>query len=94
MVGLVIHAAPLNKDCENSADPSADCESAISEEPAGWKLAEFDDSTWTSATIHSEADVSPKDGYDEIAWDTSAELIWSSDLERDNTILWRAIIEV
>lgn len=92
-VGLVIHAAPLNKACESSVDPSSECESAISEAPTDWTLADFDSSNWTPATIHSEAAVSPKDGYDEIAWDTSAALIWSADLETDNTILWRVTIE-
>lgn len=90
--GLVIHAAPLNKGCEKDADPTSSCESEITAEPANWQDASFDDSNWIAATEHSEASVSPKDGYDEVNWDRSAELIWSSDLETDNTILWRLTV--
>lgn len=35
------------------------------------------------------ADVGPKDGYDEIEWDASAELVWGTDLEVDYTLLLR-----
>ena len=44
------------------------------------------------ATEWSEADVSPKDGYDDIAWDASAQLIWGTDLEVDNTVLLRTTV--
>jgi hypothetical protein len=36
--------------------------------------------------------VSPKDGYDEVNWDASAQLIWGTDLEVDNTVLLRSTI--
>ncbi|MCO4769911.1 MAG: hypothetical protein KDA24_07745 [Deltaproteobacteria bacterium] len=32
---LVIHEAPLNKECESSSNPSVDCQSSISDEPDG-----------------------------------------------------------
>ena len=34
----------------------------------------------------------PKDGYNTIQWDESAQLIWGSDLEVDNTILLRLTV--
>lgn len=86
---LVIHRAPLNTDCEKDSDPDSTCEFESSDAPAGWQDADFDDSGWDAATEWSEADVSPKDGYDEINWDGAAELIWGTDLEVDNTVLLR-----
>ena len=86
---LVIHRAPLNTGCEKDADPDTTCESEITDAPSHWATPGFDDSSWSTATEWSESDVGPKDGYDEISWDTNAELIWGSDLEIDNTILLR-----
>ncbi len=86
---LVVHEAPLNKDCEDSADPETECESRIAETPSGWTDVDFDDSAWSAATEWSASDVSPKDGYDEIDWSSSAQLIWGPDLEADNTVLLR-----
>jgi len=86
---LVIHEAPLNKDCEDSSDPDNDCESRIVDAPSGWTDVDFDDSAWTNATAWSSSDVGPKDGYDEISWSSSAQLIWGTDLESDNTVLVR-----
>lgn len=90
--GLAIHRAPLNTECESSSDPATECEAQILAEPDGWTDADFDDAGFETATVHSEADVQPKEGYDEIVWDPDAELIWTSDLEVDNTILWRATV--
>ena len=59
----------------------------------GWKTADFDDSSWTATTVHSAGAVSPKDGYDQISWDASAELIWGPDLETNNTILCRVTVD-
>lgn len=86
---LSIHRAPLNKGCEEDADPDATCQFESSEAPAGWNTAGFDDSAWTAATVWGEGDVGPKDGYDEISWYDTAELIWATDLETDNTVLFR-----
>ncbi len=52
----------------------------------------FTRSSWARATEYSAATVSPKDGYTEISWDSSAKLIWNSDLETDNTLLCRHTI--
>ena len=59
----------------------------------GWKRPDFDASAWDPATVHSEADVRPKDGYDRITWHPSAKLIWAGDLKKDNAILLRLVIE-
>jgi hypothetical protein len=88
-----IHVAPTNKDCEDDADPVATCLSEISDEPEGWTDADHDTSAWSSATVHSEDDVQPKDGYDEISWNADAELIWTADLETDNTVLCKVTVE-
>lgn len=86
---LVIHEAPLNKDCEKSADPDSECESRIVDAPSGWSDVDFDDAAWANATVWSSSAVGPKDGYDEISWSSSAQLIWGTDLESDNTVLVR-----
>jgi len=93
---LVIHTAPLDKSCETSSDPVAGegaCTFDISDEPAGWDTADFDASDWPQANVYSEHEVSPKDGYDEINWAESAELIWGPDLEQSNTVLCRLTVE-
>ncbi|MCP3990136.1 MAG: hypothetical protein GY724_13755 [Actinomycetia bacterium] len=89
---LVIHRAPLNTDCEKDADPDATCETEIADAPSDWSSSSFDDSSWTEATVWGEGDVGPKDGYDQITWEPAAELIWGSDLEVDNTILFRLTV--
>lgn len=89
---LAIHRAPLNKSCERSDDPTSDCQTDISGEPDNWKAADFDDSAWPNAVIHSAQEVRPRRGYDEIDWQDNVKLIWTDDLEIDNTILCRASV--
>ena len=92
----VLHQAPLDKSCESEINPIAgegSCTFNSSEEPSDWKETSFDDSLWGYATQHSVADVSPKDGYDDISWHETAQLIWGSDLETDNTLICRITIE-
>ena len=89
---LVVHRAPLNTECEKDADPDATCEFEITETPAEWASSSYDDSAWVAATEWSAGDVGPKDGYDEITWDSAAQLVWGTDLEVDNTILFRTTI--
>lgn len=92
---MVIHEAPLDKACEKTSNPAAGqspCGFTALEEPVGWKDASFDDSAWSNATIYSAQQVSPKDGYNEIAWNSSAKFIWGSDLETDNTVLCRLTV--
>ncbi len=90
---LPIHRAPLNKECEDSEDPATDCQFESLEEPEGWKTAAFDANAWPQAVVHSAEVVRPKDGYDQIQWDATASLIWTSDLEVDNTLLCSTTIE-
>ncbi len=92
----VIHTAPLDKACEDAADPIAGegaCGFEASEEPEGWDAAGFDASDWPQASEYSEPEVSPKDGYDRIDWVEDALLIWGPDLEQSDTILCRLTIE-
>ncbi len=89
---LVVHQAPLNPDCEDDVDPDATCQFAMIDTPSDWAASDFDDGAWTSATEWTAADVSPKQGYDDIAWDSAARLIWGADLEVDNTVLLRTTI--
>ena len=89
---MVIHRAPLNPDCEKAADPNTACRFESTEAPPGWASPGFDATTWDRATEWTEAAVRPKDGYNTIQWDESAQLIWGSDLEVDNTILLRLTV--
>lgn len=89
---MVIHRAPADRSCAREASPVAGqgaCAFAAANPPANWTSASFDDSAWPYASEHSAAEVRPKDGYDQIQWDGSAQLIWSDDLVQDNTILCR-----
>ena len=89
---LVVQQAPLNTECADDPDPDETCESASVEVPADWTSPDFDDRAWVSATVWSAGEVGPKEGYEEITWDTSAQLIWGTDLEVDNTILLRTTV--
>ena len=91
--GLVIHQAPLNTSCEKSSKPEVDCTSKISEEPTGWTQPTFSDASWPAATVYSKEAVGVKDGYNNISWSSNAQLIWTSDLKIDNTILWRYTVK-
>lgn len=86
--GLVVHQAPMDVSCEKSQTPDTDCTSQIVTEPAGWTQPAFNDSSWPTANQYSKEQVGAKDGYNDITW-SQAELIWTSDLKIDNTILWR-----
>lgn len=93
---MVTHSAPAQKSCANESNPvagSGACGFTEVAEPAGWTSVGFDDSGWASAIEYDESTVRPKDGYDRISWDRSAKLIWGSDLEIDNTVLCRLIVE-
>lgn len=89
---LVVHRAPLNTDCEGDDNPDDTCEYEITDTPADWTSTSFDTSAWSPATVWSANDVDPKQGYDDIDWDDSAELIWGTDLEVDNTVLLRTTV--
>lgn len=93
---LVVHEAPLDKSCESESNPVAGqgaCGFETTDEPSGWDTLGFDASDWPAATVHSANAVDPKGGYDEITWDSAAELIWGPDLETNNTVLCRYVVE-
>ena len=92
----VVHEAPLDKSCEGESNPvagSAPCDFVDLGEPDGWKSADFDDSSWTATTVHSASAVGVKDGYNQVSWNSSAQIIWGPDLETDNTILCRVVVD-
>ncbi|AKI00045.1 hypothetical protein IMCC20628_01328 [Hoeflea sp. IMCC20628] len=92
---LVVHRAPLDRACADEKSPVAGegvCNFSETAFPENWTASDFDDSSWPAAVEHSAAEVSPKDGYDEISWDPSAKLVWSEDLVQDNTLLCRMTI--
>jgi hypothetical protein len=91
----VIHEAPLDKACERESNPiagQAPCGFTAREEPTGWKNHNFDDSSWSAATLYTAEQVGPKDGYDQITWSSSAKFIWGPDLETNNTVLCRLTV--
>lgn len=93
---LVIQTAPLDKSCEGEANPVAGegaCAFEAIDEPGGWDQAGFDASDWPQASVYSEREVSPKDGYDRIDWVRDARLIWGPDLEQSNTVLCRLTVD-
>lgn len=93
---LVIHDAPSNKSCAQQANPipgEGACGFTENPEPDGWKAPSFDDSLWPLAMEYSERSVRPKGGYDQVRWDGSAKFIWGPDLETNNTLLCRLVID-
>ncbi|MEM7719064.1 MAG: PEBP family protein [Pseudomonadota bacterium] len=92
----VIHTAPLDKSCEQEANPLAGegaCGFDAEGEPADWDIAGFEASGWDAASVHSARAVDPKDGYDQIDWVEGAEFIWGPDLEQSNTVLCRLTVK-
>ncbi len=92
----VIHRAPLDKACQFERNPVLGqglCHADITPEPEGWMEADFDDSDWHAPTIHSANAVRPRQGYRDIDWDEGVKLIWGQDLEIDNIVLCRAVID-
>lgn len=93
---LVLHHGPVDESCAQIESPVAGegpCAFRTIEEPEDWMSIDFPMEEWSNATEFSESEVRPKDGYDRIAWDSAAKLIWSEDLKKDNTILFRMVIE-
>lgn len=86
---LVVQSAPLNPECVASADPLNDCRSREGVIPVGWETAQFDDGTWAAATEFDASEVGPKDGYNDIKWDSAGRFIWGADLKADNVVLLR-----
>ena len=89
---LVVQRAPLDTSCEKSSNPDADCASERIDPDADWFAVDYDAGDWMTATEFSAADVGPKEGYDEVHWDSSAALIWAGSLKQDNIILFRYVV--
>lgn len=92
--GLVVHRAPLNPACEKSTQPLIDCDFYQAGAPEGWKSADFNDTGWINATEYTAEQIGARFGYNDIDWDPTATLIWTDDIEVDNTILWRHRVSV
>lgn len=93
---FVLHRGPLDESCALEKSPQAgvgSCAFEVFPEPDAWKAADFVTEGWKSATEFSEGEVRPKGGFDQIEWDKEAKLIWSEDLKKDNTILFRIVID-
>lgn len=92
----VIHKAPLDSSCTSLSKPVAgqgQCQFMSEAEPTSWKIPSFDDSSWQHATEYTDSQVRPKGGYDRIKWKAGAKLIWTDDLEKDNTLLCRLVVD-
>ena len=86
---FVTQTAPLNPECVTSINPIVECSSRDVAAPDGWQVPTFDDSTWSTAIVFGAVEVGPKEGYNDIAWDSSAQFVWGPDLKADNVILLR-----
>lgn len=76
---------PLNS---NVANPTV----ARTALPARWYAPDFDDSAWGFATEYTAARVGPDGDY--VASDfTGASFIWTSDLNLDNTVIFRTTVQ-
>jgi len=60
--------------------------------PTNWYAVNFDDSSWAKATEYTEARVNPKQPYFEADF-KGAKFIWTSDLDLDNTVIFRTRVE-
>lgn len=85
-----IARAPMEAACEKSANPAVDCEGKSANAPVGWAEPTFDDGMWNPAVTHTAEEVGAKQGYLDITWDPTAQLVWSADLKLDNTVLLRS----
>jgi phosphatidylethanolamine-binding protein (PEBP) family uncharacterized protein len=90
---LTITKAPLNPECVTSTNPLADCKYFNSATPSTWASTSFKDSSWKNATEYSREAVGVKEGFFDFSWAPSANLVWSSDLKLDNTILLRKVVK-
>ena len=90
---LALNKAPLNPSCVTSNNPTVDCKSSMITAPADWSKSDASITGWTNASVYSPEQVGVKEGYEMITWDPAAKLVWSSDLELDNTVLLRTSIE-
>ena len=60
--------------------------------PDGWFMPGFDDSSWPAATTYTQERIDPKQPFFEHDF-KGASWIWSSDLDLDNTVLFRKTVQ-
>lgn len=89
---LVLNKAPLNSECVKSSNPLLDCRASVTKSPTSWYSMTFKDTSWKNATEFTREAVGVKDGYFAVNWSPNANLVWSTDLKLDNTILVRGKI--
>ncbi len=76
---------PTNRDVKNPAVEHTPI-------PDEWWKPGFDDSNWANATEFAEERVNPKEPFYKVDF-SGAKWIWSSDLDLDNTVIFRTRIE-
>ena len=81
---FTVFKGPLNKDTKNP-------QVTYTALPEGWQKPGFNDTAWPSATVYSQQRISPKKPF--FDHDFSGALwIWSSELDLDNTVLFRTVV--
>lgn len=60
--------------------------------PTNWFAVDFDNSQWSNAVEYTEERVNPKEPFYNADF-TGAKFIWTSDLDLDNTVIFRTRIE-
>lgn len=90
---LVLARAPLNPECVKSSQPVSECMHQTWVTPKNWATNSFKDSTWKLAKVFTREEVGVKEGFYDFTWDQSAQLVWSSDLKLDNSLLIRKVIK-
>ncbi|MFM9000883.1 MAG: hypothetical protein ACKORB_04580 [Opitutia bacterium] len=60
--------------------------------PANWFAKDFDDRSWSAASVFTEEEVGPKEPFYQADF-KGAKWIWSKDLGLDNTVIFRTHIE-
>ena len=93
---LVIHKAPTNKSCASQPNPTtaaSSCGLPVKlTEPTNWKDRGFDTSGWGNASVYTATQIGVKEGYYDITWQPTAKLIWTGDLQADNTLLCKLTV--
>lgn len=93
---FVLHHGPIDEACASEPSPvpgKGACDFIKKPEPTNWKSIDYSVEEWSNAKEFSSSEVRPKDGYDQVNWEPESKLIWSEDLKKDNTILFRVVIE-
>lgn len=83
---FVVSHGPIDRDTKNP-------QLREQQVPAHWTQPTFDDSSWPTATVYTQARVRPNPE-DFAAHDWSgAQFVWGPDLDLDNTVLFRATFD-